>query len=339
MSDRVDLSREPSLEDMLNFSTKGGGYRGFQNQSIMDALKHWHKQEGNEQHRGTRWFIEDPTERKRSLLQWARGEEGDGYHERIGHNARTAMEMDLYGQGAKDVLEDELTDSYRGMARLGYRPPKVMEDMSYWNEPSGGWAFWTPMHGWSSDPDEQYFPANKPRLKALPQNLKNMMESLKDAGTPPQFILDRWTDPNTMQGVMNRHEGMPTDRDRYWRKKGGPRDRFLQRSAIEAALLLNELDNARIRDNKAVVEAAKESGLVEPSDSGWEGSWKGDGFTGSYSNPQWDWDDKQAIYETAEDEPVIWNEAFDEGWQLMNRSDDAFDTAWLLVKSVLGVDM
>jgi hypothetical protein len=332
MSDeRIDYRHEPSLEDMLNFSTKGGGYRGFQNSDMMNAMRRWQQQEGNE-HRGSRWFIEDPNERKRSLLQWAAGRGGGGFDERIGANAntRTAMEMDLYGQGAKDVLEDELTDSYRGMARLGYRPPKVMEDMSDWNEPSGGWAFWSPSYGWSTDPDEQYFPANRPPLKALPQNLKNMMESLKDAGTPPQHILDEWTDPNSIHGPHNRHYGMPTDRDKYWRKKGGPRDRFLQRSAIEAALLLNELDNARIRDNKAVLEAAEESGLVEAGN-----------YAGSYASPRSDWSSnaKRAIYETEEDEPVIWNEAFDEGWQLMNRSDDAFDTAWLLVKSVLGVDM
>ena len=68
MSDRIDFRHEPSLEDMLHFSTKGGGYRGFQNSDMMRAMKNWAEKEGN-QHRGSRWFIEDPTERKRSLLQ------------------------------------------------------------------------------------------------------------------------------------------------------------------------------------------------------------------------------------------------------------------------------
>ena len=331
MPERPDFRSEPSFEDTLRFGLRDRhGVPFFQIGNMRDNLKRWREKDEGNKHSGSRWMVENPADRKRSLLEWAAGKSGGEYDKQFGTHdggARTAMEMDLYGQAAYDVLQDEPTSEFRDMARYGIKPPASMEDMMSETEPAGGWAFYGGGYGGYGDPTDQYFPQNKTPLKALPPSMKNMMNNLKNAGTPPQEVLDMWGDLNTMEGQMNRHEGMPTDRDAFWRKQGGPRDRFTRRSSIEAAILLNLMDSQRGRDNNKVVSDFNESDL-------------------EWNKPHWDhapkepwaaspdYGEAQPLYETEEDEPVIWNQAFDENWQIMNRSADSFDQAWRIIKGI-----
>ena len=128
---------------------------------------------------------------------------------------------------------------------------------------------------------------------------------------------------------MSRQGGMPTDRDKFWRMQGGPRDRFMRRSSIEAADLLNFMDPARQAANRDVVSDFIDSDLEWTEQGDWDSAPTEPRHRWNLSE---DWD-KRPLHQTEEDQPVIWNEAFDEGWQIMNRSEDSFDTAWDLLKT------
>jgi len=315
----------PGLHDALHYTLRDRhGPQWFKVSDMLGAAK----KRGNLGN--SRWVIDNEDARKKAILHFIMSG-GDGDYRDFGQHSRSAFEMDMYGQLVNDYLTESPTEDYRDLVRQGVKPHPVMEHMA---TNMGGTGFGS----WDTDP--QFLPLTKPPLRALSPGLKNIMENLKGKTTPPQEILDKWTDPDTIEGIMARHEGLPTERDKYWRMQGGPRDRFMRRASMEAADLLNFMDSQRRSDNRRVVSDFIDSDMeqTERSPNRWGRVERPLSRTDSrdpagYSRtPLYERYHDLGLGEGMEadgiDEPVIWNEAFDENWQIFNRSEDPFEAAW-----------
>ena len=319
----------PGLHDALHYTLRDRhGPQWFKVSDMLGAAK----KRGNLGN--SRWVIDNEDARKKAILHFIMSG-GDGDYRDFGQHSRSAFEMDMYGQLVNDYLTESPTEEYRDLVRQGVKPHPVMEHMA---TNMGGTGFGS----WDTDP--QFLPLTKPPLRALSPALKNIMENLKGKMTPPQEILDKWTDPDTIEGIMARHEGLPTERDKYWRMQGGPRDRFMRRASMEAADLLNFMDSQRRSDNRRVVSDFIDSDMeqTERSPNRWGRVERPHSRTDSRDPAGYA---RTPLYERYHDlglgeglpyrmeddgidEPVIWNEAFDENWQIFNRSEDPFEAAW-----------
>lgn len=325
-----DFSSEPSDEDMLNFTLRQRYPPIFR---ISDMARK--KRENTEKVTGSkpeysRWMVEDNKRRKASLAQWMAGTGGGDFDRIYGgaggvgrgkgsFDANQAAYLDAYGQMAYDFLPEVHSEELRPMVRHGWKPPKSMEHMTDYLVDGPFDDGWNKKH--------QNFPKSKVAIRDLPQGIKNMMNNLRDVnfGFPHQFMLDDAEDEYGRVGTRNAQQ--------EYRKPGGARDQFMRRTSMEAADLLNFLDNSRNRDNQEVLDNFKESDLE------WNSADRPRGEHVSQSPSRrvlkWPWS-LRTLHETDEDEPVIMNEAFPENFQLFNRSEDEiFETAWSLLKAPL----
>lgn len=323
-----DFTSEPSDEDMLNFTLRQRHPPIFR---ISDMARK--KREKTEEVTGnkteySRWMVEDNKRRKASLAQWMAGTGGGDFDRIYGgaggvgrgkgsFDANQAAYLDAYGQMGYDVLPDVHSEELRPMVRHGWKPPKSMEHMTDYlvDGPFDD--------GWNKK--QQNFPKSKVAIRDLPQGVKNMMNNLRDVnfGFAHQSMLDNAEDEYGRVGTRNAQQ--------EYRKPGGARDQFTRRMSMEAADLLNMLDNSRNRDNQEVLDNFKESDLE------WNSADRprGEHVSQSPSRRTLEWPHSlRTLHETDEDAPVIMNEAFPENFQLFNRSEDeVFETAWDLMKA------
>jgi hypothetical protein len=309
----LPFERYVSDKDMLDFTLRQRNPPIFRISDMLQAKRRNSEEVIGEKTKQSRWMIENPKKRKESLGAFVSGQSGGDYDKMFGNtfNSNQAAFLDAYGQMAYDTLPSLHTDEMRQMVRQGWKPPKSMEDLSYIMV-DGPFD-----DGWGK-PD-QYFPASNIPLKNLPPQLRTMMDKLKERnfGFPPQKYLDNARDEFDRVGTRNA--------EKEYRKQGGARDQFIRRSAIEAAILLNLLDEDRLSQNIKVVDDLIESGLIDSS------------MRGRHRRPSSKWSQADVLYGEEEDEPAIMNEAFSENWQLFNRSDDSpFDNVWALLKNMGG---
>ena len=323
-----DFSSEPSDEDMLNFTLRQRYPPIFR---ISDMARK--KRENTEEVTGSkpeysRWMVEDNKRRKASLAQWMAGTGGGDFDRIYGgkggvgrgkgsFDANQAAYLDAYGQMGYDFLPEVHSEELRPMVRHGWKPPTSMEHMTDYlvDGPFDD--------GWNKK--QQNFPKSKVAIRDLPQGIKNMMNNLRDVnfGFAHQSMLDNAEDEYGRVGTRNAQQ--------EYRKPGGARDQFTRRISMEAADLLNFLDNSRDRDNQEVLDNFKESDLE------WNSADRprGEHVSQSPSRRVLEWPHSlRTLHETDEDAPVIMNEAFPENFQLFNRSEDEiFETAWSLIKA------